>query len=50
MVAEMKSTYKENNAREGRSLRRVNYTINEKKAIKKIMQRSTNRDKDGERE
>ena len=37
MVVEMKSSYKEDNVGEGRSLgsRRVNYTINEKKAIKK---------------
>ena len=37
MVVEMKSSYKEENAGEGRSLRsrRVNYTINEKTAIKK---------------
>ena len=38
MVVEMKSSYKEENAGEGRSLRsrRVNYAINEKKtAIKK---------------
>ena len=37
MVVEMKSAYKEDNEGEGRSLRsrRVNYTINEKTAIKK---------------
>ena len=37
MVVEMKSAYKEDNVGEGRSLRsrRVNYTINEKTAIKK---------------
>ena len=37
MVVEMKSSYKEENAGEGRSLRsrRVNYAINEKTAIKK---------------
>ena len=37
MVIEMKPVYKEHNAEEGRSLRtrRVNYTINEKTAIKK---------------
>ena len=37
MVVEIKSAYKEDNVGEGRSLRsrRVNYTINEKKAIKK---------------
>ena len=37
MVVEMKSSYKEENAGEGRSLRsrRVNYAINEKTAMKK---------------
>ena len=38
MVVEMKSSYKEENAGEGRSLRSrrvMNYTINEKTAIKK---------------
>ena len=37
MVVEMKLAYKEDNVGEGRSLRsrRVNYTINEKTAIKK---------------
>ena len=37
MVVEMKPAYKEDHAEEGRSLRtrRVNYTINEKTAIKK---------------
>ena len=37
MVVEMKPVYKEDNAKEGRSLRsrRVNYTINKKTAIKK---------------
>ena len=31
MVSEMKSAYKEDNTREGRSLKRANYKINEKK-------------------
>ena len=37
MVVEMKPVYKEDNAKEGRSLRsrRVNCTINQKTAIKK---------------
>ena len=35
LAVEMKSAYKEDNAEEGRSSRIVNYTINEKTAIKK---------------